>query len=211
LSPEQAAAEVGLELPEFQTRVRRSPRLGHLGFEQVLVTGGGIKRELWERHFGELARELGLGQPRTAQRIFLHHTGRPPQRLAIPSRVNPPPARTNPFDNSREAILKSARYLFIRSRTMFLKHPLMARELHKDRDFQALGLEITSDEKQADITIELDRPPFTFIYEYTVINPTTNVLLMKGKVNAFNGDVAAPLIAREILQRIQEARAPSKN
>jgi mono/diheme cytochrome c family protein len=211
LSPEQAAAEVGLELPEFQAGVRRSARLTDLGFQQVAVSGGAIKRELWERHFGEVVRELGLGQSVVAQRVFRNQIGRFTQKSAIPNQVSAPPARTNPFNNSPEAILKSAHFLFIKSRTMFLKHHLMASELRKTQSFQALGLEITEDEKKADITIELDRPPFTFIYEYTVINPTTSVLLMKGKMNAFNGDVAAPLIAKEILQRIQEARTTARN
>ena len=80
-------------------------------------------------------------------------------------------------------------------------------ELRKVREFQALGLEITRDEKQADLCIELDRPPFTFIYQYTVINPATRVLLLKGKITAFNGEVAAPKIAKEILGQIQSVRS----
>jgi hypothetical protein len=211
LTPEQAAAEVGFQLPEFQTRISRSARLMGLGFTQVVVAGGGIKRDLWERHFGELVREFELGQPLFGQRVLLDQMHAPSERLASANRLGQTPVRTNPFDNSPEAILKSARLVFIKSKTMFLKPHLMADELRKVPLFTALGLEIIHDEKQADITIELDRPPFTFIYEYTVTNPTTKVLLMKGKITAFNGEVAAPQIAKAILNRVQEARSRVRN
>jgi tetratricopeptide (TPR) repeat protein len=58
----QAAAEAGLDVPAFQERLKRSPRLvGALGFGQLLVSGGGYKRDAWEEYFGELVKELELG------------------------------------------------------------------------------------------------------------------------------------------------------
>jgi formylglycine-generating enzyme required for sulfatase activity len=58
----QAAAESGLELPAFLDRLRGSQRLNALGFGQLLLPDGAIKRELWEEHFGTVVEELGLGE-----------------------------------------------------------------------------------------------------------------------------------------------------
>ena len=62
LSVTEAAAEAGLEADEFQSRLNKSPRLASLGFGQLLVSGGGIKRDVWERQFGDVVRELLLGE-----------------------------------------------------------------------------------------------------------------------------------------------------
>ena len=56
-----AAAEAGLESREFQDRIRWNARLNAFGLGQLLAPNGGIKRDVWERHFGEVARELQLG------------------------------------------------------------------------------------------------------------------------------------------------------
>ncbi len=208
LSPGEAAAEAGLELAEFRERLQRSTRLANLGFRQVLATDGGLKRDLWERSFSEVARELELGGEFSRQRGNQPITDWVRNNLPGANQITPTAARTNPFDNSPEAILKAARSVFIKSNTIFLKPHLMGNELRKMREFQTLGLTIITDEKQADLCIELDRMPFTFIYQYMVINPATKVLLLKDKVTAFNGEVAAPKIAQEILSHIQRARTP---
>ena len=72
----QAAAEAGLETAEFQTRVASSPRLLALGYGQLLVPNGGIKRDAWDRNFGQLARELGLGD-HVASVVILPRRGSP--------------------------------------------------------------------------------------------------------------------------------------
>jgi hypothetical protein len=203
LSSEQAAAETGLEYNDFQARVRRSARLIALGFGQVLVPGGAVKRDVWDRHFGETVRELQIGDYVSGQRVN--------QRA---STFNTAPAGSLPVRRgltglSPESIMGSAKTIFIHSRTMFLKAHLMADELSKRPEFRTLGLQITREEKKADIRIELDRPPWTFIYEYTLIHPETSVLLLKNKEVAFEGTLAAPKIAKKILESIVNARQSS--
>lgn len=212
LSAEQAAAEAGLEWNDFQARVRRSSRLVALGFGQVLVPGGAVKREVWERHFGETARELQIGDHVSGPRVFQRanvFSAAPASVARNTATVGNAPVRSRITGLSPELIMGSARTIFIRSRTMFLKAHLMADELSKRPEFRGLGLQITREEKQADIRIELDRPPWTFIYEYTLINPETSVLLLKNKEIAFEGTLAAPKIAKKILESIAAARQSS--
>jgi nitrous oxidase accessory protein NosD len=61
LSAAQAAAEAGMETKEFLQRLHTSPKLSSLGYGQLLVANGRFKRDAWEEYFGDLARELMLG------------------------------------------------------------------------------------------------------------------------------------------------------
>ena len=58
----QAAAEAGLELPVFLERLRASITLNALGFGQLLLPDGAIKRDVWEENFGTVVRELAVGE-----------------------------------------------------------------------------------------------------------------------------------------------------
>ena len=94
----------------------------------------------------------------------------------------------------------------MRSKSVFLKPENLERELQKRSEFAALGLTMVRDRRKADIEIEINRPPFTFIYAFTLTNPETSVVLTDGKVTAFDGTFAAPKIAKDILKRIALAR-----
>ncbi|MCW3054371.1 MAG: hypothetical protein JWN14_3541, partial [Chthonomonadales bacterium] len=61
LTTAQAAADAGLDVKEFQKRVERSSELQKLGFGQLTIANGGIKRDAWEQYFGNLIEETGLG------------------------------------------------------------------------------------------------------------------------------------------------------
>ena len=60
----QAAAEAGLNTREFQARVTTSARLMALGYGQLLVAGGGIKRDAWDRNFGRPRARVRAGRAR---------------------------------------------------------------------------------------------------------------------------------------------------
>ncbi len=62
LTTAQAAADAGLDIKEFQKRVERSSELQKLGFGQLTIANGGIKRDAWEQYFGNLVEETGLGE-----------------------------------------------------------------------------------------------------------------------------------------------------
>lgn len=211
LSVAQAAAETGLDVKEFQARVSRSARLVSLGFGQLLVPQGGFKRDGWEKNFAEVTRELGLGDHIPTRAAIFHRT--PAARPgAIRWREAEAVLRTSGVARAAtsaiepQSIMRVARTVFVRSKSVFLKSENLERELQKRSEFAALGLTIVRDRRKADIEIEINRPPFTFIYAFTVTNPETSVVLTDGKVTAFEGTFAAPKIAKEILKRIASAR-----
>jgi mono/diheme cytochrome c family protein len=222
LSVAQAAAETGLDTREFQARVSRSALLISLGFGQLMIPQGGFKRDGWEKNFGAMTRELRLGNhipPRAAilRRAPAAQRGEISWREAE-TVLNNPALNNSASNNSGvahsrsssaepEAIMRVARTVFVRSKSLFLKSENLENELHKRSEFTALGLTMVRDRRKADIEIEINRPPFTFVYAFTLTNPETSVVLTDGKVTAFDGTFAAPKIAKEILKRIAAARS----
>jgi len=203
LSSAQAAAEAGLELEAFQRRLRSSARLVALGFGQLLVTEGGVKRDTWERSYGEVVRELGLGEPVRGSFIAT--------RSALVPRIgavdlNGALARSTAGSTDPADLLRSARTILIRSDTMFLKPNQLEEELRKRPEFSAMGLVLVRDMKAADLVVDLDRPVFTYTFTFSVTNPDTSVLVTSGKVTAFDGNLAAPKIASQLLKRMMTAR-----
>ncbi len=193
----QAAAEAGLEPAEFRERLSRSARLSQLGYSQLLVPGGAIKRDAWDRNFDELVAELGLGRP----------VARPTSLARNASASNAERfTRLPPSVANAESILQRARTVSISSMTVFLKPDQLAVELRQQPEFNGMGLTIVKDAAKADLMIDLDRPLFTYTFTYSVSSADTRVVVTSGKVTAFDGNFAARKIAKELMKRIQSAR-----
>jgi hypothetical protein len=207
VSQAQAAAETGLEEPEFRARMNRSNRLIALGYGQLLVPNGGIKRDVWESNFGETVRELQLGNYLPSKAIVLSrlNTGSWPATIGQGRASLARPAGIASADPSD--ILRSARTIFVRSSTVYLKPDQLENDLGKLPGFKAAGLVFVRDARSADLKIELDRPVFTYTFTYVVTSTETSVLVMSGKVTAFDGNYAAPKIAEQIMKRIQATRS----
>jgi mono/diheme cytochrome c family protein len=209
LSVEQAAAEVGLEPAVFRELVRRSPRLTALGYSQLVVSGGAIKRSAWETNFDDLAIALGLGieNSRHASRIASGSTRGPGLADSttgrnVPSRVGRGPISST----SPDSILGAAQTIVIMSDTMFLKPDQLEHELRKRPEFAQMGLTVVKDRTKADLIIDLDRPVFTYIFTYSVSSADSRVVVLSGKVTAFDGNFAAPKIAKALIKRFQVMR-----
>jgi formylglycine-generating enzyme required for sulfatase activity/mono/diheme cytochrome c family protein len=74
----QAAAECGMQLQPFLDKLRGSIVLNALGFGQLLLPDGAIKRDVWEENFGTVVRELGIGEfLAPGRRVGVEHAVRP--------------------------------------------------------------------------------------------------------------------------------------
>jgi len=205
VSEAQAAAETGLEEREFQAMVRESVRLIALGYGQLLVPGGAIKRDVWEKNFGDTVRELqlctyvpGKASPRNRGTALAATTAGSRIGLTRPTGL----VTADPNE-----LIRSARTIFVVSRTVYLKPDQLENDLGKLPGFREAGLVFVRDARVADLKIELDRPVFTYTFTFVVTSMETSVLVMSGKVTAFDGNFAAPKIAKEILKQIQAAKS----
>ncbi|HEV8486333.1 MAG TPA: hypothetical protein VGV87_22505 [Blastocatellia bacterium] len=210
LNVKQAAAELGLETGEFEARVRSSEALVALGYGQLLVPNGAFKRDAWERDFGVVVRKLQLGDYVNP----LHAESRPaflpgpsgPERT-IAGDFNRSLSRSAALNTNPGDLLRAARTVFVRSETVFLKPDQLEHALRERKEFEALGLMIVKDPNVADLMIDLNRPLFTYTFTFTVSSSQTSVLLMSGKVIAFDGNFASQKIAKELLKRLGLARS----
>lgn len=111
--------------------------------------------------------------------------------------------------NNPRAVLSRAQTIFVRSGTSYFEPIQLQNALRKRPEFEAWELAIIDSwEKRnvADIVIEVDRPLFTFTFTYKITDRTNGVLLTTGKITAFDGEAAAPMLAKRIMEDIKKVR-----
>lgn len=117
-------------------------------------------------------------------------------------------AETNP-----KALLSRARVLFMWSNTEYFETVQLQNALRKRSEVDTWQIAIIDgwDKREiADTEIEIDRPLFTFTFTYKIKNRSTGILLATGKLNAIDGDAAAPMLAERIVEEIRKARGETK-
>lgn len=113
---------------------------------------------------------------------------------------------------SPRAVLSRAQTIFIESSTSYFEPIQLQNALRKHSEFEAWEMAIIDSwekRKLADIVIEIDRPLFTFTFTYKITDRTNGMLLTTGKITAFDGNVAAPLLTSRIIEDIKKARGES--
>jgi hypothetical protein len=116
-------------------------------------------------------------------------------------------------ETSPKAILSRARTVYVTSHTAFFNAVQLQNALRKRDEFDAWQLAIVDGWDKlnvADILIEVGRPLFTYIFTYRITQRSTGIVLATGKVTAFDGNIAAPKLARRIVEDIREARGETK-
>jgi mono/diheme cytochrome c family protein len=236
LTVADAASEAGIDARELQSRISASARLGAAGFNQLLTANGGIKRDAWERHFGDLVREFQLGEP-LVSREFLARAeerwqegsrrsgrdialavglaalrARSPVAgtlltgLASTTRNNAPIAANGGLNTPQSDALRFARTVFIMSRSGFFKPADLATALAKKSEWARTGLSITTDQSAADLIIQVDRTPFTTEFPYNVVDTRTGLVVCSGRVNSLFGTAAGKIASRFLDQIISLAQ-----
>lgn len=112
-----------------------------------------------------------------------------------------------------KALLSRARVVYIYSETDFFEEVQLQNALRKHTEFDAWQMAIVdgwNKRDNADITIYIDRPLFTYTFTYQIIERSNGIVLATGKVTAFDGNSAAPKLAQRIIDEIKAARGESK-
>jgi hypothetical protein len=182
LGAREAAAEIGLDTDEFRQRLALLGSSAGVELEGLAVRGGGNKRDVWEARYGEVAARLGLGAPLIAQQPRWR------ARAAAPVVAVPEP--------------RAGRRVLVRTKTKFFTPALLEVELRKRPAFAQNGFVVVRDGAAADLEVLVDRPLFTYTYTYTVTDRRTGTVVASGRLTAFDGNVAAPKIAKELEQAL---------
>ena len=115
---------------------------------------------------------------------------------------------TNP-----KAMLSHARILYIRSNTDYFEIVQLQNALLKRSEIDSWQIWLIDNwdhRAVSDTEIEIDRPLFTFTFTYKISNQRTGIVLATGKVNAWDGNAAAPMLAERIVDEIRKARGEAK-
>lgn len=117
-------------------------------------------------------------------------------------------AETNP-----KTLLRNARVVYVAVHTGFIEEVQLQNELRKRPEFETWQMAIVDGWKKqdvADIIIDIDRPLFTYIFTYQITSRSTGIVLATGKVTAFDGNIAAPMLAKRIIEEMKVARGETK-
>ncbi|HEX5709379.1 MAG TPA: hypothetical protein VFX96_18905 [Pyrinomonadaceae bacterium] len=112
-------------------------------------------------------------------------------------------------ESSPRALLGRARTLFIYSGTSFFEPVQLQNALQKRDEMETWRMAIVDGWNKrdvADLHIEVDRPLFTYTFTYRITDRRTGIILATGKVTAFDGNAAAPKLAKRIVEEIKRAR-----
>jgi hypothetical protein len=113
---------------------------------------------------------------------------------------------TRSAGNDRDAILRSARSMFVESHTIWMKGNLLQDALYIRPEMREWGVRVVDDRNEADIYIDVTRPWLTYDWIFKMISPKTGMVLGEGKVTAIDGPAAAQRLAIDIVNRIRSAR-----
>ena len=116
-------------------------------------------------------------------------------------------------ETSPRALLGRARTIHVYSGTSFFEPVQLQNALLKRAEMERWQMAIVEGwEKRdvADLHIEVDRPLFTYTFTYSLTHRSTGVVIATGKVTAFDGNAAAPKLARRIVEEIAKARGETK-
>jgi hypothetical protein len=115
-------------------------------------------------------------------------------------------------ETSPKALLGRARTVYVSSDTSYFEPVQLQNALRERAEvdaWQLLMLDGWEKRNVADLLVEVDRPIFTYTFTFKLTHRSTGVVLATGKVTAFDGNAAAPKLAKRIVEEIKKARGES--
>jgi len=148
-----------------------------------------------------------LGLPDSGQKVLLGSG----TSLQLPAQAaaQVPQSSAAIADAKPKQILRDAKTIYISSKTSFLTVDTVIRALTLEKNWDKLGLTIVNDPRVADLQIEIDRPLFTYIHTFVIVDKRTSIVLGSGKVTAFDGTIASGGIADDIVKIFAAERIPA--
>lgn len=103
-------------------------------------------------------------------------------------------------------VAQRARTIYISSGSLWVEEDAMANALRQRKEVKQWGLVLVSDRRAADLILAVDRPVFTYDFTYQLVDVKTSIILASGKVIAFDGTRAAPMIAKKFVEQFKSLR-----
>lgn len=113
-------------------------------------------------------------------------------------------ARRAPLGEGPTEILRNARTIYVEP-NKHINAEYLEYKLDKLAEFRQWRLSFVKDREKADLRIEISKTALNYIFG--VVEPESSIVVVKGKVVAINGRVAAEDISHQIVRRMREVRA----
>jgi hypothetical protein len=113
-------------------------------------------------------------------------------------------ARRAPLGEGPTEILRNARTVYVEP-NKHINAEYLEYKLDKLAEFRQWRLSFVKDREKADLRIEISKTALNYIF--SVVEPESSIVVVKGKVVAINGRVAAEDISHQIVRRMREVRA----
>jgi hypothetical protein len=132
------------------------------------------------------------------------------ERTASTSRTRTTNAqgKSAPLGDTPTDILRAARTIYI-SPNRHINADYLEYKLDKLPEFGQWQLSIVKDGAKADLVLEIQKTALNYIF--SVVEPESSIVVVKGKVVAINGRVAAEDISHQIVKRMRALRALPAN
>lgn len=122
--------------------------------------------------------------------------------------TNPTGRGAAPLGDTPTDILRAARTIHI-SPNEHINADYLEYKLDKLPEFGQWQLSIVKNRARADLVLEIEKTALNYIF--SVVEPESSIVVVKGKVVAINGRVAAEDISHQIVRRMRALRALPTN
>jgi hypothetical protein len=116
-------------------------------------------------------------------------------------------ASTNTHTVNTSQLSKAVRTFYVVSKTTLIPRDHMVQALRNTKDFEKSDLVLVENPQDAEVMVTVDFIPFTFDYTFKAVDRLTDVVLVAGRVTAFNGYIAAPELAGKIVRNLERTRS----
>lgn len=104
-------------------------------------------------------------------------------------------------------LLRTARSVYVRSNTVFVKAPEVEDSLRKRKEFRAWGMMVTRNLADADLIIEIERKSLTRRFTFTVLDARSMTVLTSGKTRSvLFGKKIHNKVAEKFANRVKTVR-----
>lgn len=114
-------------------------------------------------------------------------------------------------NSTRAERVREARLIYIVRKTSLCKPVMLQNALMKyTAQLDEWNVKLVDEERLADIMVEIDNMTMTFYYTFKIRDTRAGVILGAGRVTAWDCNVAAPGLAKQIVNYLRAANEPPK-
>jgi hypothetical protein len=115
-----------------------------------------------------------------------------------------------PIRKTAKDVLRSAKTIYVHSKTGYIRDPAFIAELQRNPDFNEWGWTFVNNRENADLILEVDRLAWVIKFTFKVYSIKHGVIIASGNKHTNDFDFGSPDLVREIIRRLKIEFAMNK-